>query len=72
MSSSLTKPDMPAVVFVTASMNGTFRPAWVPPKLTPKPWLFRPLMLPPPNAVSVGVVPAGRIGVSAARIPADV
>ena len=53
VSSSFAKPDMPVVAFVTVSRYGTFVAAWVPPKLTPKPWLFRPLMLPPPNAVSV-------------------
>ena len=69
LSVSPTKPDAPAVKFCSASVTGTFVAASVPVKVTWKPVL---LNVPPAKPATVAVPPAGRIGVSAARIPAAV
>ena len=51
------------------SSTGTFVRASVPVYVTWKPVLLK---VPPPKPATVAVPPAGRIGVSAARIPAAV
>ena len=61
------KPEAPALKFVTPSRTGVVSPASVPLYVTWKPVL---LNVPPPKPATVAVAPAGRIGVSAARIPA--
>jgi hypothetical protein len=49
-------------------MTGTFVAARVPPYVTQKPWLL--MVAPLPNACTAAVAPAGRIGASAAVMPA--
>ena len=71
LSVSPTKPDAPALRFVSDSRKGTLVAASVPPNVTWKPGCCS-VTSPPPKSATVTVAPAGRIGVSAAWIPAAV